>query len=199
MPRHQSHSRRWHRQRTKVKHPRFQKEYSLNAMVPLRSREVRCCSETASPRLSNLQERCSSATTNQPLTTIQKAPNMALPRLATLAPPGTKSILVSKHDTNGIPPATHRIAPARPTCGAGRLGTEANPSLHGVPGGYIWGRMPCGCKCQGGRHGVTDDILADGKDGMRALLTKEWEVKEGPYYLRNGAWYNVEMGEQGSA
>lgn len=50
------------------------------------------------------------------------------------------------------------------------------------PEGYDWNRMPGGYQCRGGGHGMTDELLAEGKGGLYGLRTRNWEVKDGPYY-----------------
>jgi hypothetical protein len=57
--------------------------------------------------------------------------------------------------------------------------------------------MPGGYQCQGGGHGVTDELLAEGRGGILALSSKNWEVKDGPYYPRDGAWYKAAKGSSG--
>ncbi|RDL41632.1 uncharacterized protein BP5553_01611 [Venustampulla echinocandica] len=50
------------------------------------------------------------------------------------------------------------------------------------PEGYDWNRMPGGYQCRGGGHGMTDELLAEGKGGLYGLRTRNWEAKDGPYY-----------------
>lgn len=52
-------------------------------------------------------------------------------------------------------------------------------------------RRPGGYQCKGGAHGVTDDLLAEGKGGIWTLPKWNWEVKKGPYYPRGGKYYRV--------
>jgi hypothetical protein len=50
------------------------------------------------------------------------------------------------------------------------------------PENYAWRRRPGGYQCEGRGHGITDELLAEGKGGIMALSTRQWEIKDGPYY-----------------
>jgi hypothetical protein len=54
--------------------------------------------------------------------------------------------------------------------------------------------MPGGYQCVAGGHGVTDELLAEGKGGVFVMRTRDWKMKEGPYYphpdlKRKGEFY----------
>jgi hypothetical protein len=53
------------------------------------------------------------------------------------------------------------------------------------PENFDWVRRenPGGYQCEGGGHGITDELLAEGKGGIMVLATKKWGQSKGPYYL----------------
>jgi hypothetical protein len=119
-------------------------------------------------------------------------------RQPTFAPAGTKSILLTPRDTEMA---------ARQTC-IETLGPKLRAEQEkwaqmliqrskACPEGYVWNRMPGGYQCQGGGHGVTDELLAEGRGGIWALSSKDWEVKDGPYYPRDGAWFKAAQESSG--
>lgn len=59
------------------------------------------------------------------------------------------------------------------------------------PEKFEWVRRenPGGYQCEGGGHGITDELLAEGMGGILALATRKWGESKVPYYL------NPESGE----
>ena len=58
--------------------------------------------------------------------------------------------------------------------------------------------MPGGYQCNGFGHGITDELLAEGKGGLFALPAKDWNNKQGPYYPSSdgsGKYYAVVKSE----
>jgi len=56
---------------------------------------------------------------------------------------------------------------------------------HGnCPEDKTWERRenPGGYQCDAGGHGMTDELLAEGKGGMLAIASKVWGDFKGPYY-----------------
>jgi hypothetical protein len=114
--------------------------------------------------------------------------------MKSMAPPGTKSILISPRDL--------KMASRQPLIDTldsqdreaqEKWAQELIKRSGACPEGYEWNRMPGGYQCRGGGHGMTDEMLAEGKGGLWALPTKNWEVKLGPYYHENGEWYRVKQ------
>lgn len=117
----------------------------------------------------------------------------------TMAPPGTKSIFINPHD---ITMASRQISiddlPPDERDEQEEWAQNLIKRSGACPQGYDWNRRDGGYQCHGGGHGITDEMLAEGKGGMWALPTKDWEVKDGPYYPRDGEWFRVKPGVSGN-
>ena len=110
----------------------------------------------------------------------------------TMAPPGTKSIFLNPHDISMASRQTQiDTLPPEERDEQEEWAQELIRRSGACPQGYDWNRMPGGYQCKGGGHGITDDMLEEGKGGMWALPTKKWDEKVGPYYPRNGEFFKV--------
>ena len=63
------------------------------------------------------------------------------------------------------------------------------------PEGYTWTRRPGGYQCNGGGHGVTDELLAERKGGIYGLRCKKWRDWEGKRVGEQGLYYPDSKGE----
>jgi hypothetical protein len=116
----------------------------------------------------------------------------------TMAPPGTKSIFLNPHDLSMAPRQTRiNTLPPKERDEQEEWAQELIKRSGACPQGYDWNRRPGGYQCKGGGHAITDDMLEEGKGGVWALPTKNWEEKVGPYYPRDGAFFKVKPGDQG--
>jgi hypothetical protein len=119
------------------------------------------------------------------------------------APPTAKSILVTPEDIQMASRQTRiESLPPKDRQTQERWAQGMIKRAGVCPEHYAWRRMSGGYQCEGGGHGITDELLAEGKGGMMAHRTRQWGVSDGPYYPHPnnpGRWlrYDGEAGFRG--
>ncbi len=119
----------------------------------------------------------------QPSSYQRQEPSIAKPRPATLSPNNLKSVLVTPEDIHMATRQTQyeKLAPIEQQ----KQENWAQSIIKRVgicPEGNTWNRRPGGYQCNGFGHGITDEMLAEGKGGIYALRAGNWAIKDGPYY-----------------
>jgi hypothetical protein len=120
-----------------------------------------------------------------PATSTVKEPPAYVPNIASLAPPSTKSILVTPKDIHmaSRQPNFATLTPKEQT-EQNDWAQDMIKRVGACPENFEWVRRenPGGYQCEGGGHGMTDELLAEGKGGIMAHATKKWGENKGPYY-----------------
>jgi hypothetical protein len=119
------------------------------------------------------------------MTSTVKEPPTYVSNIASLAPPSTKSILVTPKDIHmaSRQPNFATLTPKEQT-EQNDWAQDMIKRVGACPENFEWVRRenPGGYQCEGGGHGITDELLAEGKGGIMAHATKKWGESKGPYY-----------------
>jgi len=115
----------------------------------------------------------------EPLPSMRKDPS----QFRSMAPPTAKSILQTPNDIKMASRQTRiETLPPRDRKEQEEWAQNMIKRAGVCPENFAWKRQPGGYQCEGGGHGITDELLAEGKGGIMAHRTRKWEVSEGPYY-----------------